>query len=458
MIGKAAVGSGVLASIALLSTGTWQPQTNRVVPAAPSASPLPAGVSGRLAAAAVSSIPDPLPPQDVSSPLGRVSATLSQDYPNIFGGLTVGRSGSFQVAEVGTDAAFEAEAQELMDEVPVQMGVVLPASASQLTFVHVGHSLHQLIAIKHSVLQQIEGVSTPIFSVGLDDLNNRVILGSSDSYTGPMSNNAATYQPLDSVEQNLVSQFGSDLLEFRPGTAPVATGSGRLSDSPPWNGGDEIVLPWLYGYNYCSTGFGVHTNSGAHYMLTAGHCAYVGGNFVNGIHANNTDHNNPQYTAANLVGTINSASVGGQTQASAGIDSALITASSSNIIWTNVNTRVTLTGWATPSVGAFACNEGAIGGELCAYIIQDDTTWEVTDGALPGGVEWVDSLDLLNVPDDIGDSGGPVYWNTQYGPLAAGTLVARNGTDSASMDIDVLLYLWGVDLNQTMSLNTLSSP
>ncbi len=73
---------------------------------------------------------------------------------------------------------------------------------------------------------------------------------------------------------------------YAQATDPVTLDSSRVSDSPPWNGGDRFET-WgstsLDAKAICTTGFGVHSADHSHsWVLTAGHCASMGDELYQG--------------------------------------------------------------------------------------------------------------------------------------------------------------------------------
>ena len=143
-----------------------------------------------------------------------------------------------------------------------------------------------------------------ITGVGIDELNNRVLVNATAPYARQPTNSVGSPAPSDAVQQSLVNTYGDSILEFRSGPMPSATAD-RYSDSPPWNGGDQIILPTVYGINGCTSGPGAHFSNGVHVLLTAGHCAYRGGvNFVGNITAYNGG-NTVGLVANDMIGTTN---------------------------------------------------------------------------------------------------------------------------------------------------------
>jgi hypothetical protein len=399
-------------------------------------------------------IPNQFTPNDVSSPLDQFKYGLQQDFPDVFGGLTLDSSGHYVVEEVGSNAAFESAAQQRFDAIPGAMHVSVAASSLRLSFVSVGHSLVQLDATRQHIADQLPTslLHTSVWGVGIDEANNRVLINSTaNSASGGVSD-----QPSDSTEQSLAATYGASSLEFKSGGQPTSTAN-RYADSPPWNGGDQLLLPTLYGTNGCTSGPGVHvTSSGGHALLTAGHCTWIGGtNFVGNIDAYNTWSGGPVYNSSTLVGTVALSSIGGNS--TPWLDIALIPTASSNITWTALYNRTYMTGWATPPVGGSVCSEGSYGLEICGTIIATNQTVTVLGSELPGGYEVVEGLDEMNQPIHPGDSGATVWENSVFGPLVTGTNVS-SGSTSFSEDIDTSLYIYSQYYGSSVVVNTVSNP
>ena len=71
-------------------------------------------------------VPNPLTPSDVTSPLDKFRYGLQQDYPDSFAGISVNPNDQYVVEEVGSNATFEADAQRRFSQIPTQMHVTVP--------------------------------------------------------------------------------------------------------------------------------------------------------------------------------------------------------------------------------------------------------------------------------------------------------------------------------------------
>jgi len=390
-------------------------------------------------------VPTTFAPGDVTSPLDRAVATLEQEFPDTYGGLSEDAAGHFVVSEVGSDPVLEARAHQLFDAIPSQFGVAVAGADQVLTFSIVDRSLAQLLELKANVLQlATSDVSLHINSVGLDELHNRVLVGTGTTDT---TTSTISTQALDAAGQRLVADFGDGSMEFQQ-APPTQLQANRYVDSAPFNAGDQLTMPTVFGNIGCTAGPGVHFSTGWHLVLTAGHCSFnAGTNFAGNLNA---------YNGSTLMGPFIASSVGSPT--STWYDTGLISASSSNVSWTATATRTYITGSATAVAGANACSEGSYGGERCAQIISTNETHLVTDPNLPGGGEMVGGLTRLGVPTLPGDSGGIVVENSIYGPLAVGTNVSTGSSASFSEDLTTALYLWSQAYGMPLAVNTVANP
>ncbi|MEI8050275.1 MAG: hypothetical protein WCI12_02425 [Actinomycetes bacterium] len=390
-------------------------------------------------------VPVTFAPGDVSSPIDKAVATLEAEFPADFGGLSADTSGRFSVAEVEVNPDLEVRAQTLFDAIPAQLGVEADPVDLRLNFIQVRSSVADLLALKASVLELAKAnAELHINGVGIDQLHNRVLVATG---TAMATTTAVSSSPLDATDQELVTSFGSSSLEFQQ--APPATlSASRYADSAPFNAGDQLTMPTVYGNIGCTSGPGVHFSSGWHLILTAGHCSWAAGTNFSG--------NLTAYNGSTIMGPFIASSTG--TSTSTWYDTGLISASSSNITWAGAATRIALTGWATAVAGASACSEGSYGGERCAQVISTNETKLFADANLPGGGEWVGGLTRLGIPTVAGDSGGIVVENSIYGPLAVGTNVGTGASSSWSEDITVSLYLWSQAYGTALVVNTVLNP
>jgi hypothetical protein len=142
------------------------------------------------------------------------------------------------------------------------------------------------------------------------------------------------------------------------------------------------------------------------------------------------------------------------------VDGQLIGTSSSCISWsarstTNSNAQRTyITGYANPPQGASVVTEGAVSLEQSGSVSYYDVS-KVISG------EHLAELDLLNLADYPGDSGGPTIYPSIYGPLAGGIVIGVVTVNSqqyiAIQLIDAELYTFSAFTGDAVLPNTSST-
>lgn len=368
----------------------------------------------------------------MGDPIAEFEAKMIQKYSSQFGGLFINPNGSFSVVEVGNDPTFQKTAQTLFDQTPAEFGVTVAASMLQLHFSHGTHSLVDLYAIKDKINSAIRSAASGssmatrngIFGTGLDPRSGQVVLNSNVS--NPTNVNLASID----------GKYGSLV---RLHISPDATKQSRSVDQAPWKGGDVINSATAQ----CTLGWGVHvTTTGAHFNLTAGHCGL--GNW---------------YQGASYLGN---STIGVSPTTCCSLDTELIPDWSSNQIWQGAfGTNpylTTITGYANDQVGSYVCREGSSALEECGYITEIDQT------GVPQGLSDWQNNDIAGSPSNPmnginGDSGGPVVWDTIYGPLAAGTIVGGDsGYTGYFEEIDADLYVYSALFGASVVVNTSSAP
>jgi hypothetical protein len=283
--------------------------------------------------------------------------------------------------------------------------------------------------------------------VGIDQLANRVVV---EMLSSDGTNSAPSMTPQTPAESALVATYGASTLEFSVSTLPTVS-SGRTSDNAPWNGGDALQTDYnAYGVaTTCTSGPGLHnTSTGDDLMLMAGHCKYDAVNYADP---------NDWYNGGTYVGSISQSAVGGTTAATKYLDEAVIPTSTSHITWTGINTKTSIEGNALPPTGGTVCSEGAYGGERCGTVTAQSVTQPFTMNG--GQIEYVE--DLLKVSGVTligGDSGGPDYEASIYGPLYVGVNIGTNGSGTSWMEqIGADLYVLSAYYGANVVVNTVSN-
>ncbi len=376
-------------------------------------------------------------------PLAEFQTQLFQEFPTNYAGMFENPDETYSVVVVGTDPALESKAQSLFDQIPSQFGVAVPAAKLKLTFVSASHTLSSLYSIKDQAVAKMlspaaGGGSSGIISVGLDEEHNQVVVTTDGSTTG------------QSAAAALSTAYGATI-HIETTSVPLTFKTGRESDTPPWNSGDQIVSEISSTpprYATCTLGFGVHNRStGQVYSLTAGHCGsrpwY------------NTTHYSPSKNTSDKVGSTSNISF--PTAGGTGMDTQLIADSSSILMWQGPvggAYRTTITGAANPMMGSSVCNEGSNGGEQCGTVTITNTTALF---AFPtrSGTYKITNLFKDSAASAGGDSGGPILYPSSFGPLAGGAI---EGGTTYGEQIDTILYVWSVALGGSFVVNSSLTP
>jgi hypothetical protein len=326
-------------------------------------------------------------------PFSEVQAGLMSKYPNSFGGLYVNKLGQYVITTAGPpSAALRRSAKTGFASAArvfgAEDGPILPI---QLTYVNTGVTLHHLYDLKAAILDNPALRSAGVDGAGLDIEHGRLVV-MSRTQRG---------------EAAVTADYGSAVRVL------VDSGSGlyasRYGDTPPFNGGDQIITP-SGGETTCTSGFGMQdATTGREYLLTAGHCGSATWY--------NTRTDDPVYNSSTLVGTTVRGSV-----VTAVIDAQLISTSASCISWGGKSTkaanddRLYVTGYFDPPQGAAIQTEGSVSTQQSGTVAYYDTS-------VSTGGESLQDLDLITPMGTFGDSGGPMIYPTEYGPLAGGTIV-----------------------------------
>jgi hypothetical protein len=332
-------------------------------------------------------------PAVAGDPLSEVQAGLMSRYPGSFGGVYVNKMGRFVIATAGPpNAALQRSAKAGFMSAARVLGIEdSPILPIQLSFVNTGVSLEHLYDLKAAILDNPALTSAGIDGAGLDIEHGRLVVMSR-------------------------TELGASAVKADYGSAVkvlLDSGSGlfadRYADTPPFNGGDQIVTP-SDGETTCTSGFPMEdTATGETFLLTAGHCGDATWY--------NTRTASPVYDSSTLVGT----TVHGSVLTSV-IDAQLIAAKASCITWGGKSTtpsndvRIYTTGYFDPPQGATIDTEGSVSTQQTGTVAYYDTS-------LSTGGENLQDLDLITQMPTFGDSGGPAVYPTGYGPLAGGTIV-----------------------------------
>ncbi|MDG5802395.1 hypothetical protein P9869_06925 [Streptomyces ossamyceticus] len=194
----------------------------------------------------------------------------------------------------------------------------------------------------------------------------------------------------------------------------------RKNDRSPWSGGARIQRPGAG----CTSGYGVTDNTGAEYLLTAGHCGNVGDSFSSG------------------AGTY----IGPASKINKAHDIMLVQADDvTNFIYTGTpddHVGVRVDGWDWVYPGEFLCQSGStsagvVGGAICNIKVL---------------FFYNDSEDLVEAEQmngrtaaRPGDSGGPIYsGSASGGAIAKGTTTRVAGARLGFQDFGTAWRDFGI--------------
>jgi hypothetical protein len=185
-----------------------------------------------------------------NSPLGtapdQIAQTGTAQFPGVHGSLVLTDNAShIDVYLTSPNPAAEAKLSSL-------------APAGDVTFLHASHTRQAVLAVHRKALTQADTLRAQgIDIVYLFPGRN----GDGLEHIGVVNATPAQVSTLD----QLFGAANISVDNLAPSEAPVATG--RDSDSPPWNGGDNETS----NSTGCTTGVGI-TWYGSQYMITASHC------------------------------------------------------------------------------------------------------------------------------------------------------------------------------------------
>jgi Trypsin len=265
------------------------------------------------------------------------------------------------------------------------------APRGSLTFLTASHTRLHLLAVHSEVTRDFKALATR----GIHLVSwFPGVLGDTMEHIGVLNLTRAHARVLK-------RRFGAGnvlLQNVPPDDVPTANGTGRDSDSTPWNGGDNVASH-TYG---CTNGPGINYN-GTQYMLTAAHCFEPGWDIYNAFPGDSGTKMGSEYSRD----TTNN-----------GDDTALLSITPSDLIWTggyNKPVREVDYGSATNPDGDAVCNEGAYSGEVCSTVLNESYGCiSVTLVGMSGSLMkcHIDEAEAAGTANDIatedGDSGAPM--------------------------------------------------
>lgn len=250
---------------------------------------------------------------------------------------------------------------------------------SEVAYRSEAHSLAQLQALTARIAKDegrlaSEGVALSVW--GPDITTNRV--------------RVSLTKPSGRARSILNGRYGPGILSV--GMKPTPLGrrtADRYNDVSPYYAGDLIYRPVSGGYEECTGGPNVTTQSGGtSYMITAAHCGSLNSTWYTNV--------NQQQT----VGPMNHRSFSNN-----GLDVALIKTPTAAWMWDN-STTYKIAGEVYPAKGTTVCYNGAITGLVCGVGVQKtDTCVTFSDGITT--CHLTQGTKSATTVCQAGDSGGP---------------------------------------------------
>jgi hypothetical protein len=379
---------------------------------------VPAGAGPALPADDV-----PQPPEEIVPyvpeliDFGLLRDELREKYKDTFAGLVNDGEDSITIYQTRTDDDMRDHVRERFEDAGRRSGdeSLVPEVTYRTTLLG-GLSLDSLFGLKDTIMAAtglLKPLGVNVETIGVQDSTNKLIIGVSSAIP---------------LAQRLLEQlFGRGHLLVIPWK--LTEEADRWNDSPPWNGGDQLVTEGSIP-GACTSGFGVHDGSGNHYVTTAGHC---------GTHFWwNTNVGFPIRNSSTLVG-VTSGSVWNGTYFGYDVDTQkILTNGSSNIVWTGTSTRRYISAPLDVAQGDPTCIEGSFSLTKCG------TIWATDFGG--GGTQYL--VHVGGATTFFGDSGAPSWRNSPFGPLAQGTHVGSLSNNlKVELNIYAVMFFNGVQLN-----------
>ncbi|MGH9920756.1 MAG: hypothetical protein ACRD6W_18030, partial [Nitrososphaerales archaeon] len=182
--------------------------------------------------------------------MSSLRGALEQAFPDTFGGLYDSNGCSAFVISVVGGSASNTDAIRTFTNSYLANASPGDPTPPAISYAPASHPLSQLQALQAQINSDAptwaaQGMA--IAGAGIDDKSDTV-----DVFMA-QSGNASDYQSA------FQSKYGTDAIEV---TQALSSGlTDRTSDTPPWNGGDQIVAQ-NGGFKYgCTSGFGSHAGS-----------------------------------------------------------------------------------------------------------------------------------------------------------------------------------------------------
>lgn len=377
-------------------------------------------------------------------PLGVFEATLEADYPQAYAGIFITSGTTLNVGVVGSGKYIESTAQSLFTKLPLRFRSSGSGSPYTLAFATEKRSLATLYRIRNAITSSASQYSS-VYGAGISPDTNTVVVdqtsvpptaNGSATATGPEAAGNATAN----VDAAISAAYGNAVSFHTTSTPPI--NKNRTNDSAPWISGDQIVSEGGGIEDGCTLGLPfILTVSLREGNVTAGHCAAA--NSTNSWY--NTNYNSPTFDHADFVGNVDY-------QVRSPIDEEDLLDLPSTSFWeggANAYGTQPLTGWYSPPQGATVCESGSFGGTQCGTVSLVNQSLTI-EGYNVEDIDFLSGVRLYS-----GDSGAPAVYPTIYGNLAAGTMIAQDGSSTALfIQVDAILYWWSLVYGQCVKILT----
>jgi streptogrisin D len=182
----------------------------------------------------------------------------------------------------------------------------------------------------------------------------------------------------------------------------------------------------LHGGSRCSAGFNTRSGSGRNYVLTAGHCANLGGTWTT--------------SSGQTIGPVAASSFPGNDFGAIRISNPAALDPRGGVL--SGGAFQDITGAGRVAVGATACKTGSTTGTTCGPVLAYNVTVRYAEGTVYG-------LTRTRICTQPGDSGGAMFAGTQAQGITSGGTIGscgQTGFQSFFQPADEALSVYGLTL------------
>jgi streptogrisin D len=203
--------------------------------------------------------------------------------------------------------------------------------------------------------------------------------------------------------------------------AAVRVQQTRAIHTQAFYGGQAI----LHGGSRCSAGFNTRSGSGRNYVLTAGHCANLGGTWTT--------------SSGQTIGPVAASSFPGNDFGAIRISDPASLDPRGGVL--NNGAFLDITGASRVPVGSRACKTGSTTGTTCGTVQAYNVTVRYAEGTVSG-------LTRTNICTQPGDSGGAMFAGSQAQGITSGGTIGGcgGGFQSFFQPADEALSVYGLTL------------